>query len=338
MSTHSINIIAIDNIEPHPNADRLEIVRILGWQCCVGKGDFKVGNKAIYVPPDYNVLLSHPSFSFLKNKDNEGKTFERIRVRKFRKVLSQGLLIPVPNELRNLPVGTNVMEQMGIERWEPPIEMTSYAMFDCGPSALYAPMFDVENWQNFPEIFQDGETVIATEKLHGSSFRAVIAVDKNGTEKFFVGTRKNWVKDDGKNWWCLCVKQHPEIESWCRQHPGTVLYGELVGYSVQFLKYGTKPNELRLYAFAILRDGTWLDYDECVALLEGSGIPMVPLIYRGPFDKQKLLETSDGNSTLADHMREGIVIIPEHERHNDELPNGRVALKMVSPTYLEKGK
>lgn len=338
MSTHNIPIVEIGEIEKHPNADTLGIVRIKGWQTCVKLDQFKNGDKAIFVEPDYCVPLSHPAFSFLKNKDNEGKTFERIRVRKFRKILSQGLMIPLPEKLKDLPTGTNVIDQLGIERYEPPIEMSSYALFDGGPSGIYSPMFDVENWQNFPEVFNAGETVIVTEKCHGTSSKWVYSTDKNGEKKFFMGTRKNWVKDDGKNWWCICAKQHPEIEEWCRKHPNIILYGELVGYSVQFLKYGTKPNELRLYAFAILKDNAWIDYDECVALLENSGIPMVPFIYRGPFEKGKLLHMSDGNSTLAEHMREGIVIIPEHERHCDALPNGRVALKMVSPTYLEKGK
>lgn len=335
MSNHCVSIVEIDKIEPHPNADALEIVRIKGWQTCVRLGDFSVGDKAIWIEPDYNVPLSNPLFSFLKNKDNEGRTFERIRVRKLRKVISQGLLIKVPDELSRFPVGSNVVDLLGIERYEPPMPTSSYASFDSCPSDLYVPVFDVENWQNYPDVFTNKEPVIIGEKLHGSSSRYVWSTDKNGVARFFMGSRKNWVKDDNKNWWCVTAKQHPEIEQWCRLHPDTILYGEIYG-PTQYLKYGTKPGEFKFACFAMLNDGAWIDYDECVRLLINSGIDMVPLIYRGELNIGDLESLSEGNSTLAPHIREGIVIIPEHERQCDQLPNNRVCLKVVSSQYLAK--
>jgi len=63
---------------------------------------------------------------------------------------------------------------------------------------------------------------------------------------------------------------------------------------------------------------------------------MVPLLYRGPFDEEKAIELALGDSLLADHMREGVVVKPVVERQDPEL--GRVLLKIVSPRYLEKAK
>ena len=50
MSTHEIAIVSIDKIEPHPNpeVERMELTQIWGWQCCIGKGDFKVGDKSVW--------------------------------------------------------------------------------------------------------------------------------------------------------------------------------------------------------------------------------------------------------------------------------------------------
>lgn len=32
MSTHAVNVIEIEDIQGHPNADRLEIAKVGGWQ------------------------------------------------------------------------------------------------------------------------------------------------------------------------------------------------------------------------------------------------------------------------------------------------------------------
>ena len=37
-------------ISRHPNADRLEIARIGGYECCVSKHTLKTGDLAAYVP------------------------------------------------------------------------------------------------------------------------------------------------------------------------------------------------------------------------------------------------------------------------------------------------
>ena len=164
MSTHSIEIVEITHIDVHPNADALAITHVDGWQCCIAKDQFKVGDKAVYIPPDYVCKLSHPAFAFLKK--DESKTFERIKVRRLRGQLSQGLLIPVPMELGDLPVGTNVIDQLGVERYEPPVPASSGGNFVTPPS-LYAPKFDIESFQKFMILFATGEPVVISEKLHG---------------------------------------------------------------------------------------------------------------------------------------------------------------------------
>jgi len=58
----------------------------------------------------------------------------------------------------------------------------------------------------------------------------------------------------------------------------------------------------------------------------------VPVLYEGPYIKEKMLKLSSGKSTMADHIREGVVIKPTEERWHDEV--GRVQLKLVSNEYL----
>lgn len=346
MSTHEIAIVEVGEIKSHPDptVERLELTEVWGWQVCIQKGQFKPGDKMIYIPPDYLVPLDHPSFAFLK-RDGDDKTQERIRVRRFKGALSQGLPISVPPELADLPVGSNVIEQLRIERYEPPLPKQTGGDFVGGPSGLYAPKFDVESYQRYRECFTNGEEIIATEKLHGANARFVWAQDKDGEWKQFCGSRTNWMAESDKIIWWMALNQCPDIGRWCQDHPNIILYGEVFG-QVQSLKYGAGKNDIFFAAFGILDKNNWLDFDVARPMLDGYDVQWAPVVYRGPFDEAKLLEIAEGDSrwaceyngkyVKADHMREGIVVVPLHERTDPNL--GRVCLKMVSNRYLEKGK
>lgn len=336
MSTHAIEIVQIGEITPHPDSsvEKMELTQIWGWQCCIGKGQFQEGDKAIYIPPDYLVPLSRPEFAFLRNKDNEGKTHERIKVRRFKGALSQGLTISVPEELKDLPVGSNVIEQLGIERYEPPIPMSTGGMFVGAPSGIYSPKFDVESYQRYRELFKNGEEIVATEKIHGANSRFVYAKNKEGEWTQFCGSHTNWMAEDEKNIWWMAFRQCPAIGQWCESNPEKILYGEAFG-QVQNLKYGARNNNIFFAGFAILDKNVWLDYDDCQASIAPFvGLNWVPLVFRGEFDEEKLLALAELDSLWsgANHLREGVVVLPIHERTNPEL--GRVCLKMVSNRYL----
>lgn len=334
MSTHEIAIIEIGDILPHPNADKMEITSVWGWHCCVGKGQFKKGDRAIYIPPDYVVPTTHPAFAFLKK---EGSDKERITVKRLRGLLSQGLIISVPDELSHLNIGDNVIDMLGIERYE---ESIPSGAFVHSPRGLYLPTFDVESYQRYINCFIVGEEIVATEKIHGENARYTFATDPNtGDIKQFCGSRTTWLSPEEGNVWWTALEQHPAIGEWCKANPEKTLFGEIFGNIRQKhkIKYGAKENQIFFAAFAILNKQFWMDYDEMIVSLGQFGIPSVPLLYRGPFDEQKLLALAEGNSRWpgANHMAEGTVIVPVKERMNVEI--GRVCLKMVSNRFLEKG-
>jgi RNA ligase (TIGR02306 family) len=168
--------------------------------------------------------------------------------------------------------------------------------------------------------------------VHNSNARYVYAQDKNGEWKLFCGSRTKWMAEDDKNIWWMASRQNPNIDAWCKANLGKILYGEVFG-QVQNLKYGAKTNDIFFRPFAILEKQQWIDYDQCIKLTQGM-LDWVPLVYRGPFDEKKLLELAELDSLIpgANHMREGVVIVPVQERVDPEL--GRVCLKMVSNRYL----
>lgn len=83
-------VVAIDEIRPIPNYDRVEHARVGGWWIIVKKDQFKVGDLAIYIEVDSKVPEQEP-FMFLEPKHFKVKTL------KMCKVISQGLLMH-PND------------------------------------------------------------------------------------------------------------------------------------------------------------------------------------------------------------------------------------------------
>lgn len=323
MSEHSVNIISIETVLPHDNAERLEIIPVGGWQAVVKKGQFAPGDKAVYIEPDYTVPTDHPDFAFLAR---EGRDRHRLKAVRLRGVLSFGLLIPVPSDLADRPVGADVMADLRIERYEPPVKLAGADELpaDQWPS-VYSSKFDVEAHKRYPHIFHLGEPVIVTEKIHGANARYLFS---NGV--FYIGSRSNWLKPDVDHAWKRAADGDPRIRAWCEAHEDAVLYGEIYG-PVQSLKYGS--TEVRFAAFAWSCSGDWQSVS---ALLDNEALPTVPLLYSGPFTEE-VFSLAEEDSTVPSaeqgHMREGIVITPLVERRNDQI--GRVALKHISNRYWE---
>jgi RNA ligase (TIGR02306 family) len=187
----------------------------------------------------------------------------------------------------------------------------------------------VESRQKFPDVIHDGEPVIVTEKIHGANARYVCCDDT-----FFMGSRTQWLKPDVQHPWRCASETDPRIEAWCRTHPGHVLYGEIYG-AVQSLKYGCSQGEVRFAAFAVSYGGQWLDTG---SILADETLATVPVLYRGPYHAG-VLDLAESDSSVPGagkgHMSEGIVIVPEQERRDDEIGIGRVIVKHVSNRYWE---
>lgn len=136
---HQVNVIRIEIILPHPNADKLEIVPIEGYQAVVVKEQFKPGDLAYYIPPD-SIVPDRPEYAFLwGNATYEGGTPERkrrITAKKLRGEWSEGLLMPLgpagagqtpglmvcslDGSFRKIKIGDDISDNFGITHYNPP--------------------------------------------------------------------------------------------------------------------------------------------------------------------------------------------------------------------------
>ena len=152
----------------------------------------------------------------------------------------------------------------------------------------------------------------------------------------FCGSRTEWKRQNADNLWWKALAHHPEVEEFCKNHPEITVYGEAYG-QVKNFPYNLPKGKVGIIVFDLLRNGAWVDHDEAREL--GKNLPWVPILYRGPWNKELIFNLAEGKSEIAkivgvDHIREGLVIKPIKERGNLEI--GRTQLKIVSNAYLEK--
>lgn len=167
MSSLLVEVVRIGDITKHPNADTLSMTTVKGWNCIFKDGQFNPGDLALYVPIDSvlpDALVEERGLEYLKNG-------ARVRTVKLRGVLSQGLLLTLPNGHR-FKAGQQVADKFGITKWEPPAPSYQGAPNTAKatrnrPNPNFTRYCDPENIKNYPGVFKDGEEVVITEKIHG---------------------------------------------------------------------------------------------------------------------------------------------------------------------------
>lgn len=119
-------LVTVDEIREIPNYDRICQYRVGGWWLVSGKGDYQVGDTALYIEID-SLCPYTQEFAFLDEKfDEEGVKVRpdrhKIKTQRFAKgtALSQGLLCPLKDfpQLQGRPVGYFCTEELNITYYE----------------------------------------------------------------------------------------------------------------------------------------------------------------------------------------------------------------------------
>lgn len=375
MSTHTADVVRIDAIEEHPDKETTElgIVRVYDYQLVVNKKMWKVGDIAVYIFPDTMVKVSRPEFTFLMSQ-SKPKPQERIKAKRLRGTWSEGLLIQAPEGFKP---GDNCWEYLELERYEPTIKSQRGGIgvdstfgtggsFEAWPENVPQPAkFGLENFKKFNRIFDDGEKVVITEKIHGSNsyyfwhdgrmycashsglrnqfkkkpiFEEIEVELEDGTKQ----PRKKLIEwqtteEEDPNIWWQVLKQQPFIEEICKANPDWVLFGEVFGQVQGGFEYGAKSSQLFFRAFNVWKKSEHKFMTAEDFLKEVSADHRVPLLYKGPYSKEVVAAHTDGKTTFpgANHIREGCVVETAENKHNPF--TGRTVAKSVSNDYLLKG-
>lgn len=353
MSKFEVKVRKITSIKPHPNADKLEIARVDGfdWDCIIGKEQFKVGDLAVYVPIDSVIPPEMVEALNMKVSLNKG----RIKAVRIRGEVSYGLLLTPKEGMKNKQ---EVSELLGIKKYEQPPNLRYARGGNSVTKKKLNPLFDkytdIENVKYYPDTFLEGEEVVVEEKIHGTNFRAGklprkidgfwdrIKVFFGGKYELCVGSRTVQLNpsNPSSTWYQLQGKHDKNIyidifntfkfKNWLPED--TVVYGEIYGTGVQDLTYGLKGIEF--VCFDVKVKGNYLNYDDRQKFCKEHGLTTPTLLYRGKWT-QDCLENRKGNNIAGvpdTHIREGVVIRSSKERNAKEL--GRVILKCINEEYL----
>ncbi|MFF4546176.1 RNA ligase (ATP) [Streptomyces sp. NPDC001435] len=336
-------------VHEHPNADALELAQVGLYRAVVAKGAYRTGEAAVYIP-EQSVLPAGLIEELGLTGRLAGGNADRVKAVRLRGELSQGIVCR-PKALADVDLaraaadGTDFAEALGITKWVPPIPPTMNGDVESAPDLL--PWVDIENIQRYPGIFTAGEDVVLTEKLHGSACLLTYVAD--GGQVFVsskgFGTKSLALKEDPRNLYWRAIRGHGVAEAAARlaERLGARrvgIFGEVYGAGVQDLTYGADGRRETL-GYAVFDvsaeiDGAvrWLD---AVESLEGE-LPLVPRLYEGPYDIDRVLEFASGRETVSGrglHLREGVVVRAAVERYSP-VTGGRAIAKAVSPAYLTR--
>ena len=126
-----------------------------------------------------------------------------------------------------------------------------------------------------------------------------------------------------------------------------IVYGEVFGPGIQSgYTYNQKEQNLRIFdVYLEWKENVneeslskYLNDSELDIFCKKTGLKRVPVLWRGPYSYDKMIEFRDGKTIMGDgiHIREGIVIQTQEEKYYKGLPDNRKQVKFVSPNYLLK--
>jgi RNA ligase (TIGR02306 family) len=325
----------IDELRPIEGADAIEAAVVGGWTCVVKKGEYKVGDRAVYceidswIPTDLAPFLSKGK----EPREFEGVKGERLRTVKLRGQLSQGLLLNLDSAIpqtNSFVEGDDVSELLGIIKWEKPMNAQLAGMAK-GNFPTLIPKTDQERAQNLKKEIAaaaaDGLHFEVTEKLEGSSM-TVYLIDG----VFGVCSRNLDLKEtEGNAFWATARRDG--IEEKMRavdEHWNWAIQGELIGPGIQGNIYKLDQPQFRVFDVYNIQMGGYLDPDARRALIARMELQHVPVLLidkdLGVGSVEEILLWAEGTSMPNDKQeREGIVF---------KEANGGMSFKAISNKYL----
>jgi RNA ligase (TIGR02306 family) len=343
MSTTIITIEEVNTVSHHPNADKLDVIKVLGYDVVVGRDQYKVGDQVVYFPPDIlippEVACELGVIKYLKHAvypgDNE-KTQCRVGATRLRGVSSYGFVIT--NAL-SFQIGTDVTDMYSGQKYIPPVRVGAG---DALPELENFPKYtNIQNYQRYPDAISVDTDVVVTEKIHGTNCR--LGLVRVGDEFQFVAGSHNQRRSEGADenislYWYFMQDCMDLLTFLCDEQNDAIIYGEIFGQGVQDLDYGQIEKSFRVFDISL--NGRYLNYWDMVQLCDGHEVLTVPLLYIGPFTRNKIKEITDGETTFSGVRskfkgREGVVVRPVKETFSEVL-GGRMIVKSISADYSDR--
>lgn len=327
----------INDIRPIENADSIEVAIVGGWKVVIKKGDFAVGDLAVYVEIDAWVPTELAPFLSRNKEPREynGIKGERIRTVKLRGQISQGLLLPLESTCANIDSllfeGLDVSAPLNIQKWEAPVPIQMAGQMK-GFFPSFIPKTDQERVQNLVDEIKEhsGCFFEITEKLEGSSMTCYLY---NG--EFGVCSRNVDLKREEENcFWKVVIEQNIE-EKMRSLGDNFAIQGELIGPGIQGNIYKLSKLDYQIFDVYDIAHGAYKNPSERYRIVESIGLTHVPVLNKSVVLNQSvddILGYAEGKSVLnVQQEREGIV----YKALNNTVSEN-FTFKAISNRYLMK--
>jgi len=361
-------IARINEIKEIQGADNIEQGVIGGWNAIIKKGEYKVDDLVIVATTD---AVIPEELSDAMNVTNYLRKGGRVRTVKLRGVYSECLIIPYKFTPFAHKDGDDLMEELGIFKYEPPVKQIQLAS---GKKIRYQdnPNFHVyykfPNLKNVAGLFTEEDDVQITRKIHGTNSRYGI-VRKNKLSFFdkvkkFFRLADAWIEyeyvygshnvekgSDSQGFystdvWRTAADKYgikEKLWNYVRQNEtpetvggGLVIYGEVYGAGIQKnYEYGLK--DVEFVGFDVSVDGTYKDVEYTQTFFNnsinwGNAFNHVEVLYLGKWSQEVQDKFVFNNFIEGTKVpHEGIVIKHVSGERN------KVA-KVINPDYLIYGE
>lgn len=360
----------ITAIQPIEGADRLELAKIDGWQCVVGKGEFNTGELVVYFEIDSALPADDPRYEFLherclKKWMNHGtlvKEVVRIKTIKLRGVISQGLLMPLEAFEKELSVfrellqffipewddaefeGTDLTKALNVLHYDELADImgrvTGTAQLGGEQKGLFPhfiPKTDEERLQNLPEYFESMKEVPfeCTEKFDGSSMTVFWASKHRPEDPYGVCSRNFELKlDSEKNCFIQVAGTYDLYNKLSTLGRDIALQGELVGPGVNGNKDQYTDYEFRIFRIYDIEKQAWLAPEERYTLCKELGLPHVKVI----LDRWEVFKDLKNMEAFLQYVEGKTDRGHEREGMVWKSMDGTVSFKVINNNYLLKQK
>ena len=359
-------VATINEIKPIEGADNIEQIVVGGWNCIAQKNTYKINDFVIVATTDAIIPVELSDAMAVTNYLRKG---QRVRTVKLRGVYSECLLIPMKFNKQSLgdnySEGKDMMEIMGIFKYEPPVKQIQLAS---GRKIKYKdnPNFHVyykfPNLKNVKGMFTEEDYVEITRKIHGTNARYGIVkktklafwdkvkkffriADKFVDYEFVYGSHNVEKGSDSQGfystdvWSTIIDKYDIKNKLWkffkenqeFAEFENVIIYGEIYGPGIQ-KNYDYGLDEIEFAGFDITIDGVYESIASSWYSFNMLELPYVPLLYEGQWSQEVQDEYTFNNMIKGTKIpHEGIVI---KECTGDR----RKVAKVINPDYLIYGE
>jgi RNA ligase (TIGR02306 family) len=357
----------IGSISEIPNADKIELVTVGGWNAITKKGEYQVGDKVVVATTD---AVIPQALSDLMEVTNYLRKGQRVRTVKLRGVYSECLLIPfkylAPKSLENnVNEGDDMMGILGVTKYEPPVKTVQLSVGGRKIKYHQNPNFKVyykfPNQKNVPDMFNEEDEVVITRKLHGTNARYGIVRKKKlslwdrvkmlfGNHwtafEYVYGSHNVEKGSDSQGFYDTdvwkTVANNYDIRGKLWDHvkdtyepldltEGVVIYGEIYGAGIQ-KNYEYGLTDVKFAGFDVEVDGVYQPYINETVHFDCLQLPQVELLYKGIWVKE-IQDTFVFNNNIEGTKvpHEGVVV-------KSVTGDRRKVSKVINPDYLIYGE